>query len=254
MNPETEIPDLEKDVEAMSHPPVHEEHAFAGHGEPWLVSYADMMTLLFGFFVIMYALANAKLEDQDPNMVKIRKELASYFGGKYIDPIEKMDVNIKKYLETSSELKKSIELNATPEGLKIMITSQLLFESGKASLMPEAGDLIGKIVQRISDEGKHFLIRVEGYTDDNPLIKGSPFPSNWELSAARAISVLKVFEGMGFKTEQLQATGFGEGHPLLPNRDQNGKPIAENQSKNRRVVIRVLPDFAEVKPEESSKN
>jgi chemotaxis protein MotB len=221
----------------------HEEgHGDGGHGEPWLVSYADMMTLLFGFFVIMYAFAVAKNED-DPNMIKIRRELAAYFGGKYIDPSEKMNESIKKFLDVNPDLKKSIEVTSTPDGLKIMITSQLLFQSGKADLGDEARTLIGKIVQRVADEGKHFQIRVEGYTDDNPVVKSVEFESNWDLSSARAISVLRVFEEAGFRPDQLQATGFGEGRPLLPNRDAKGVPITENQSKNRRVVIRVLPDF-----------
>ena len=224
-------------------PPHPNSHEGGDHSEPWLVSYADMMTLLFGFFVIMYSFAVAKLDD-DPNMIKIRKELASYFGGQYIDPIANMDESIKRYIDNHPDLKKSIEVTSDPEGLRIVITSQLLFKSGEATLAPDTQPLIEKIVQSISNQGKNFGVRVEGYTDDVP-IRSSSFDSNWELSAARAITVLRVFEAHGFEPSRLQATGFGEGHPLAPNHNANGLSIPENQAKNRRVVIRALMDQKE---------
>ena len=246
MSDHLHLQDHEEDTHSVTH---SEEHEEGGHGEPWLVSYADMMTLLFGFFVIMYAFAVAKL-DNDENMVKIRKELATYFGGKYIDPAEKMNSNLKKLLDSNPGLSKSVEITSDPEGLKISITSQLLFQSGSAKLTDEAKPIIEKIADKIAEDGKKSIIKVEGYTDDNPIVHESEFDSNWELSASRAISVLRVFEGKGFSSSQMQATGFADGKPIVPNRDESKMPIPENQAKNRRVVIKVnaYPNQVTVSP------
>ena len=225
-----------------------EEHEEGGHGEPWLVSYADLMTLLFGFFVIMYSLAAAKNSDEG-DTIKIRKELAVYFGGNYVNPIDKLQSDLDKFLAKSPELMKSMMVSSDPDGMKIVITSAVLFESGKADISADTLPIIKVLVDTIGQKSKDSKIRVEGYTDDNPINKGA-YPSNWELSSARASAVLRVFEQAGFNQESLQATGFGASHPMLPNRNELGVPIPENQSRNRRVVIRVIPsdEEATVKP------
>jgi chemotaxis protein MotB len=91
----------------------------------------------------------------------------------------------------------------------------------------------------VRNTGIKYFIKVEGYTDDNPIHSGV-FPSNWELSSARAGAILRIFEKLGFEPFRLMAIGFGSSRPAYPNRDSNGKAIAENQSLNRRVVIKVI--------------
>jgi chemotaxis protein MotB len=225
------------------------EHEEGGHGEPWLVSYADLMTLLFGFFVLQYTFAVAKLEN-DPNMIKVRKELSAYFGGKYVDPTEQVDDSLKKLLDANNDLKKSIELSAEPDGLRIVITSQLLFASGDAKLSNAAEAILSKIAKQIYVQSENTTIRIEGYTDDNPIVHSENYATNWELSAARAIAVLQVFRTSGFASSRLQATSFADGRPLFPNRDTQGAPIPENQAKNRCVVIHVVANALE-KPKPS---
>ena len=77
---------------------------------------------------------------------------------------------------------------------------------------------------------------VEGHTDDNP-ISSPMFPSNWELSSARASSVIREFEKYGFDPSKLTAEGFGSSRPMVPNRDSKGNPLEENQELNRRVIV-----------------
>jgi len=222
-------------------PPVIHEHEEGGHGEPWLVSYADLMTLLFGFFVLMYAFAQASLDEYtNEDYMMMKKELAQYFGGKApISPMDPLKDKIAEKLENNPSIKDSIQMTSNPNSLKIVITSQLLFDSGKSEVLPGAVLVINTMVEQIVADGKSNDIHIEGYTDDTP-VRRNDGTTNWDLSAARAISVLKIFESKGVAPEHLQAIGFGENHPLAPNRDAEGNIIPENQAKNRRVVIKVI--------------
>lgn len=244
------------DPKAKAHKVHHEEEHHAAHGghdepheegEPWLVSYADLMTLLFGFFVLMYAFANAKLQDQDPDkseeMVKMRKEVSAYFGGQYVTPLSKVQEEFQKAV-AGTELEKNIDTKLSPEGLDIVLRSTAVFASGSADLYPGAlsaiEKLIGLVKEKSTEMKTSFKVMVEGHTDDIPVRDNNlRFPSNWELSGARAATVIRLFESNGLPPQQLAAIGYGASRPMAPNRDENGQPIVKNQELNRRVLIKI---------------
>jgi chemotaxis protein MotB len=87
-----------------------------------------------------------------------------------------------------------------------------------------------------------FEIRVEGHTDDVP-IATAQFPSNWELSAARAIQVVKLFREIGISEKRLEAIGYADTRPIAPNRGPAGEALPENMSLNRRVMVRIQRVF-----------
>lgn len=222
-----------------------DHHLESGHseGEPWLVSYADLMTLLFGFFVIMYTFEAAKKpNEKSVPMIKFQKALARYFGGDTVDPVQKVEEEVLQFFGTHSELRKDIKVSNDPEGVQLIIGSHFLFASGSAELSPGAVPALNTLVNAIHTAIKKaqagVTVRVTGYTDDAP-ISTPQFPSNWELSAARAASVLRFFERAGFNPDNLLAVGKGSSSPLFPNLDKDGVPIPENRAKNRRVVITV---------------
>jgi chemotaxis protein MotB len=227
----------------------HEEHE-AAHDEPWLVSYADLMTLLFGFFVLMYSFEAAKNQNKQ-DMVAIRKELSQFFGGGYVNPLDTVG---KKFQETLKEAAKgdaamadklrNVMMKISPEGLEITFSSTALFAPGSSELEAEAQTLIKDFIQIIRETKEKYAVRVEGYTDPTP-INSERFPSNWELSSARASTVIRMFEGSGFNPDRLTAVGFGSTRPMAPNRDAAGQWIPQNLSKNRRVVIYVTPELVE---------
>jgi len=163
-----------------------------GEGEPWLVSYADMMTLLFGFFVVMYSLEATKKENlSETAMESARKALAEYFGGTYANPLGEVEKYINSSVGFASKRRSNdIKVQTVPEGMKIVMRSQLLFDLGKAELNEEAKKLITKLAVVIKSTNVAGLVRVEGHTDDSP-ISTPVFPSNWELSSARATSVVR---------------------------------------------------------------
>ncbi|MBC7692655.1 MAG: OmpA family protein [Methylotenera sp.] len=219
------------------------EHEESGHGEPWLVSYADLMTLLFGFFVILYSIANARNKSDDGQMISIRKELAVYFGGKYISNTESAAEKIKSRVGVDPSLLKEVAIVADPDRIRVVIQSQFLFESGSAEFNPKATPMITSMVNTLKTSGSNLNIRVEGYTDDVPITPGGKYPTNWELSTARASSVVRVFEKEGFSPESLTAVGYGSAHAAFPNLDSRGVPIPENRALNRRVVIHGTPNL-----------
>jgi len=116
-------------------------------------------------------------------------------------------------------------------------SSAAFFASGSATLSDSGQSILGGLLERLqSSEFAAYRITVEGHTDDEP-ISSAQFPSNWELSAARAAAVVRFFVGHRISAQRLRAAGYADTHPLAPNRDAAGDPIAENQAKNRRVVI-----------------
>ena len=220
------------------------------HDEPWLVSYADMMTLLFGFFVVMYSFAAAKLQD---NTVQMRAEVATYFGGGVINPLEE---SMNKFMDVvksdGANSLDNINIKVFPEGAEVSFQSKALFDSGSADLSAQAHKMIKLLIEEVKRKGStDWDIVVEGHTDDAPIIYSKVYPSNWELSAARASTVFRMFEQEGFQKSNLKAIGYADSRPLVPNRDENGKPIALNMDKNRRIMIKIsMTDAAQIEASE----
>ncbi len=214
---------------------VHEEHE-AGE-ELWLISYSDLMTLLFGFFVLMYALSKAPKGAQDQAKQSISRSLA----GSYVPDDSELAKEIKELAKKAeeSEMLGQIEVNEEKEGLEITFRSNILFQSGSAELKKEIESTMKQLVGIILKSVKNAEIMIAGHTDDVP-INTSKFPSNWELSAARAATVVKEFEINGYESKLLVAMGYGSSRPSYPNRSADGTPLPVNREKNRRVVIKVV--------------
>lgn len=119
----------------------------------------------------------------------------------------------------------------------IQLSSAAFFARGTASLSDAGQSILENLVDGLQSPAfTAYRITVEGHTDDEP-ISSAQFPSNWELSAARAAAVVRFFVQHGIAADRLRAAGYADTHPLVPNRDAAGDPIPENQARNRRVVI-----------------
>ena len=246
-----------------------EEHV---NHERWLVSYADFITLLFAFFVVMYAISSVNegkyrvLSDtleavftertfsNDPIQVG---EIARGVGEKSPDPgstpappnvIELppappppvSEDTIQSINELSKKLNaalfsqienQDIIIKQGDDWLEIEIKSKVLFGSGEARLENSAIPIIGKVAEIVG--GSANPIQVEGFTDNDP-INTPRFPSNWELSAARAASVVHLLDRYGVVPNRLSAIGYGEYKPVADNETEEGR------QKNRRVVLVIL--------------
>ncbi len=230
--------------ESVAHKKVHHrrkadhgggEAAMAHDESNWLVSYADMMTLLFGFFVLMYSFSRV----DEKKFEIVRKDVARYFGGqvKMSPTVKKTEAEIQDII-SSAGLDKKVQVIARDSELELRFNGSLHFTPGTANLTSESSFVLNKLIDSIKRNIKADLVTVEGHTDDSP-INTPVFPSNWELSSGRASSVVREFEKYGFDPSKLTAKGYGSSRPLSPNRDSKGEPITENQEANRRVIVNI---------------
>lgn len=233
----------------------------------WLISYADFVTLMFAFFVMMYALSienDGKYKLLTESLVKIFKN--KEISGKPIQigkqprslisepaPIisaEKKpsrpksdDANSKKKMARIAGLvieklkplvdKKLIKIDHNERWVQIQINTSILFDTGSAVLENDGFKPLNALAKVLAPLPN--MILVEGHTDKIP-ITTQRFPSNWELSAHRAASVVHLFTRNGIKPSRLSAIGYGQYRPISTNKTQQGR------RENRRVVVVILAD------------
>lgn len=213
----------------------HEEH----NEEGWLVSYADMMTLLFGFFVILFSMSNMdkkKYEQMSESLAKEFKEAQQPKAEPAAPPSAQLNKALKERLLNSGLNTRDVEIKEDKDGLTISMRGNTFFGSGQTKLMPQGAAFIDQLGRSLISSNLPFEARVEGHTDDAPIVSDY-FPTNWELSAARAAGVVRRMADIGLPSRNLVAMGYGASRPLVPNRKLDGTPIGDNMAKNRRVVV-----------------
>lgn len=216
-----------------STPPPVDDGGGGGDDGGWLTSYADLMTLVACFFILMMAFAN-----YDPVTFQQKAELmAKHFHGKN-DLHEKSEM--AKLMDELNHISNKLDVKHNDQGLNITMNMQTLFKIGSADLTQDAEKLINQIIDKVKEKEDDVRVIIEGHTDNIPIIGSRVYPSNWELSGARASTVVRRFEQKGFPSKKLVAMGFADTKPALPNMDKSGKPIRTNQLKNRRIVLKVL--------------
>jgi len=150
----------------------------------------------------------------------------------------------KKLLEDrfSTEIQdKQVKLQMMEKGLVITVVGDLLFDSGKADIRPEGDAVLNKVALVLKENVPQFNVGIEGHTDNQP-IKRSGWKSNWELSSARALSVLHyLVNEKGISPHRLSAIGYGEYRTVASNNTKSGRQL------NRRVEIVILPKITKVK-------
>jgi chemotaxis protein MotB len=218
---------------------VEEEHPHVDEG--WLVAYSDMMTLLFGLFVLLYSMSTVDQEKFE----NFKKESAASFGAEYQNPVEDLNKNIAKQFKELSKTG-AVSIKETPTGIEINIGGELLFASAQADFTDGGLNIVNQFAEAVKKAPGKFLIRVEGHSDDMP-ITTDKYPSNWELSSARATHVVRQLIAKGFDATKLEAIGYADTRPIAPNRTPAGDPIGINQAKNRRVFLKVITDPSVVK-------
>ena len=225
----------------------HPEHV---NHERWLVSYADFITLLFAFFVVMFAVSQVdsrkvgRFTESFSKAVGIdmfpqagRGLLAGASQGTLGEPEPSQSspmpdelVNLKAVLNTP-EVKEeinSVQILSRRNELVLRLSDGFLFESGNDSLEERARRVIARLAAELRE--RSLYIRIEGHTDDRP-IHTARFRSNWDLSTARATAVVARLAAEGIAPERLSAAGYGEFHPVASNATDEGR------KQNRRVDL-----------------
>jgi chemotaxis protein MotB len=247
-------------------PEEHENH------ERWLVSYSDFITLLLALFVVMYAVSHVNegryravagslvaAFGNQPNQLN-RQPVATmtpdalppvhgprgdstgdYLIAKKARRIaeaqrrqqEKMEIIARDVMAAFDPLLKNgqVRISQSNLGVRVEIDASLLFAPGQAVLQEESSRVLGSVAQVLKNIDH--AIQVEGHTDNIPIVT-EKFPSNWELSAVRASSVVRLLIGKGVEAARLTAVGYGENRPLEPNDSEEGR------KHNRRVTVMIL--------------
>lgn len=242
----------------------HPEHV---NLERWLVSYADFITLLFAFFVVMYSIANqdkakikqiteaiertfrgpsTMLDMGSGSQVNVMSNPASDLGvilsleegrtnarpepsAELEDITRRIEESLSYQMQTT-DLKDLLTLVHDDRGLVIRFSANKLFKPGSDAVEKQYLPLLDKIGKIIAPGSR--VIRVEGHTDDSPLPRDGKFDTNWELSTARAIWIVRYLRArFDIPTSRLSAAGFADGQPVAKNDSEEGR------SMNRRVEI-----------------
>ena len=234
----------------------------------WLISYADFITLLFALFVVLYALSKvdegkykifgsslifafgaaslSKPMSDDTSKTGVKNDQEMLFkllvdrrNARLAEQLRKqnevMQAMVKNLNEVMAPLVKSdmVSVTQTQRGVVLDINASALFDPGEATLQKNAARTLAAVA-KVLESGTD-AIEVEGHTDDIPIFTPQ-FPSNWELSAARASSVVRLFIDQGVVAERLRAVGLASYHPISTN------DTPEGRTRNRRVsVIIVAP-------------
>jgi chemotaxis protein MotB len=215
-----------------------------------------MMTLLLAFFVIMYGMSSAdaskfaKLADSmkrafnvgimigatDPSVLEQSMDLIESSGGQDETAVEGMDMQMiyseMGWALQDESLSDRVSIGVRPEGIAISVSGNLLFTSGRADLRPDAIKLLhslGRVLIRVPN-----AVRIEGHTDDIPP-SGTGYPTNWELSGARAVAVVRYFTEMeGIDPKRFSAVAYSQFQPVAANES------ARTRARNRRSEILIL--------------
>jgi len=234
------------------HEEEHDNH------ERWMVSYADFITLLFAFFVVMYALStvnegkyrvlsesmstafrNVEINTSTPlppliappiPVIQKPSAVVKVSDAEKQKQRDKMRNVAKEILQVMAPLieQGKVRVLETSRGVTIEINDSILFSPGQALLQPALIKAMSGIAEVLAPTD--FPITIEGHTDNVP-IKTAQFPSNWELSAVRATTVLRLFADSGVAPERLTAIGYADTRPVEPNL------LADGRARNRRVTI-----------------
>lgn len=205
--------------------------------EDWLVTYADAITLLMAFFVMMLTFAKYDI----PAFEEAAAAIKSNIGKKQVtSPIQLLKLDIQDIVY-NMQADQVVNVEKDDKGVVIELSSSAFYKPGSAEIREEASPVLEKISQTLkAPRYQTYIIEVEGHTDDDP-ISTAMYPSNWELSAGRATRIVRFLSEQGVDAVRMKASGLADVHPKAPNRDAEGKAIKENQSKNRRVAVRVYP-------------
>jgi len=237
-------------------PESHENH------ERWLITYADLITLLLIFFVIMYAISSLDTAKYDTLAQALRMEFTksdtllpqnSGFIGtvdpgkgkegsrtdKALEELAKKERELQEIVGVVQDyiaangLEDQVRIGDTPRGIAITMNDVFLFDLGKAELKPEAYPVLDRLAELFASINAK--ISIEGHTDNVPLATGSLYRDNWGLSNARSLSVLRYFiYNAKLDENKFISTGYADTEPVAPNDTE------ENRQKNRRVEIVIL--------------
>ena len=205
--------------------------------EDWLITYADAITLLMAFMVMLLTFSEYDMPAFEEASAAIKNNLT---GQENTSPTQLLKIDVQDVVY-NMQADQVVKVTTDKKGVVIELSSSAFYKPASAEMREEAIPVLEKMVQTLlAPRYEAYHIDVEGHTDDVP-INTEMYPSNWELSALRATRIVRFLVSQEMDPDRMKATGFADTRPKAPNRDPEGKAIPENQAKNRRVAIRIYP-------------
>lgn len=220
----------------------------------WLLTYSDMITLLMIFFIVMYIMSTVNTEKfralaENLSITLNGSPAGIMDDGAPITPgsggeaaqMAQVEEELRRYL-AKENLNYQVSIRREERGLVVSFQDTVLFPKGSAALTPEARQIVARVGETLKEMPNY--IRVEGHTCNLP-ISNTQFPSNWELSSARATNVVReLITASGVPAERLSASGYGEYRPRYQNDSE------EHRQLNRRIDILILKmKYGKVEPD-----
>jgi chemotaxis protein MotB len=217
----------------MPQPPPKKEET-----EDWLMSYADMITLLMAFFVMLISMSHLDPVRYEQMQGGLAKDIGKHDTAQ---PMQSLKTEMASAMRGLKIDDTQVAIGTDDRGLVLDLDAGTFFDPNSAALKDQFLPALAKIAQTLdSDKYSAFQIEVQGHTDDDKPTNPA-YPSNWELSAARATVVVRKLIDDGVPADRLGAVGYADTRPRVANRDVNGNPLAINQAINRRVSIHIFP-------------
>ena len=203
--------------------------------EAWLITYADAITLISLFFLLLLSMASFDTNKFEQAAEGITNAVAKK---DYVAPITLLKTEVQDIVY-EAQADQAVSVESTGRGLSIELSSSAFYKPASAEIRDEALPVLAKVAETLkAPRYAYYLFSAEGHSDDIP-INTARFPSNWELSTSRATTVVRFLIEHGIDPEKLKASGFAETRPKAVNRDSQGVAIPANQALNRRVTIEV---------------
>lgn len=227
-------------------------------GDEWLGTYSDMVTLLLTFFILLYSMSSVDSEKLKQLSKAFNQVMVGTKGDSILqydlydgevplvggesdnkdisDTAQSMYKGVKEFVKDNN-LSDTVDITEDERGVILQLKDSILFQTGESKLKPESKDILNKINTLLKSVPNSIV--VEGHTDNVP-IHNSEYDSNWDLSTARAVTVVRYFiEEKGENPSRFSASGYGEYKPLVANNSD------DNRAKNRRVNILIVANNKE---------
>ncbi|MHC8509268.1 MAG: OmpA/MotB family protein [Rhodospirillales bacterium] len=205
--------------------------------DDWLVTYADAITLLLAFFVMLLTFTEYDIPAYQDAVKAIKENLGDRDEA---TPTEVLQQSVETIVN-SQQADQVVMVEVDEKGVVIELAANAFYKPGSADIRPAAMPVLEKIAETLaSPRYDTYAIEVQGHTDDSP-ISTPVFPSNWELSGGRATRIVRLFADNEILPQRMSARAYGDTRPKVPNHDAQGTPMPENQAVNRRIKIRVFP-------------
>ncbi|MEI7481906.1 MAG: OmpA family protein [Elusimicrobiota bacterium] len=210
-------------------------------GALWAVTYGDLMSYLMIFFLVLFSFSiaktdKAKTRKYEESLVNIQKAFGGKLDKKQVERAKAQDQEDKvadklKESMATNQMSNLVQIDSNEHRVRLVLTEAVLFDSGKADLRGRAKDVLKSIAEELKKLPNE--VQVEGHTDNVP-IRAGRYLTNWELSMARAYSVIQFLESTGMDPKKLAGIGYGENRSVAEN------TTIEGRAKNRRIEISLL--------------